>query len=268
MRDLNAHTSGDPRRPILVYTMGKVGTGSLIQGIAESGLTVYKAHTLDPVVLAQRIQRARARGKEPDTDVMALDFVRDVLPGAELVRTITVVRESVGRNMSGFFQSLWRFGVQPPWDAVRPEDLVRLFFSEYNHARPNRWFRQEFRRFVQARPFELGFDAARGHHRFRSGRFDVLLLQSKLDTARASALVSEFLGAPVTVARAHNISAQKDYGDLYRRFKEAIEFPESYLERICRSAVMRAFYTPEQCEHVRRFYRREIAALHPFPRPT
>lgn len=264
---INENTTGDPGRPILVYTMGKVGTGSIIQAIADRRTTVYKAHSLDRRVLEHRIERAKERDKEPETDLLALDFVLNILPQAERIQTITVVRESIGRNISGFFQSLWRHGLNPPYASVRAEDLVDLFFRKYNHDRPDQWFRQEFRKFIGVRPFDFGFDPAAGHHRFQSGRFDVLMMQAELGTAQTSVRVSDFLGLDVVIERTHNQSEQKGYGELYRRFKQIIEFPHSYLEHICRSRVMRRFYTEEQREHMVRFYRREIPALHPFPRP-
>lgn len=251
--------------PVLIYTMGKCGTRALKAAVREAGLPVYKAHNLHAPLLEERIARARERGHEPVSDIGALDFVRNVMPGARVIRTVVVVRESVGRNVSGFFQTLWRHGLKPPYAGVTGADLVPLFFERFNHERPDQWFTQELRRTLRVDPFALDFDADAGHHRFRSGRFDVLLLQLELGNERMGDLVSAFLERPVRVGNVHE-SARKEYGDLNREFKRLVRFPPEYLARIMQSRVMQTFYTAAQRDHLCAYYRGEAAALAPLPR--
>lgn len=252
--------------PVLIYTMGKCGTRALKAAVRDAGLPVYKAHNLHAALLEERITRARARGREPVSDIGALEFVRNVMPGAKTIRTVVVVRESVGRNVSGFFQTLWRHGLTPPYAGVTGADLVPLFFERFNHERPDQWFTQEFRRTLRVDPFALGFDAGAGHHRFRSGRFDVLMLQLELGNERMGEVVSTFLGQPVRIGHVHE-SAGKEYGELNREFKRMVRFPPEYLARIMQSRVMQTFYTAAQREHLCAWYRGEAAALAPLPRP-
>lgn len=263
---LNENTIGDPTRPILVYTVGKVGSQSLSHAIAEAGRTVFKAHNLDREVLLRRIERAHERGREPETDLLALKFVDEVQPCAEFVRTLTLVRESVGRNISGFFQLLWKYDIHPPYEQVDIGRAIDIFFREFNHDRPDKWFRQEFQKFLHINPFRTGFKPDIGFQELASGRFRVLLLQVELGNETLSRRISDFLGFAVSIDRTHNQSGRKEYADLYRRFRETIEFPRVYLDRICNSRVMQRFYSEAQREHVMRYYRREISDLHPFPR--
>lgn len=252
---------------ILIYTMGKVGTNSIVQAIRRAGLPVYNGHTLNKEALWQRIEMAKLRNRTPITDLRALDFLEHVEPHVKTIRMVTSVRESVGRNMSGFFQTLWRHGITPPYEGVRVEDLIKLFFEKFNHQRPDQWFRQEFRKALSVDPFHFGFDPSIGFLRFRSGRFEILFVQIELGAARLSSLISEFLGSEIIIG--HTGKGQfKQYGSLYDEFKRKIVFPEEHLQGLMESRVMQSFYTEKQRQHVMRYYLKEIPALHPFPTST
>lgn len=252
--------------PVLLYTAGKVGTNSLRAALRAAGVPVYKAHTLNAAVLRARMDRDRGgRGRPLHTDRATLRYVNDVLPGLAEVRTVTLVRETIGRNMSGFFETLWRRGIQPPYDGVDVDHLVELFFGEFNHARAESWFSDEFGPTVGVTPRGFGFDPERGYCEFASGRFRVLFMQLELGNEHVAQLLSAFTGRPVGVHTA-NVGTGKPYGGLYAEFKRRIVFPEEYLERQLGGPVMTAFYSAAQREHIRRYYRRQIPHLHPLPR--
>lgn len=248
------------QEPVLVFTMGKVGTESLKQCLQEAGVKVYKAHNLRRDVLEERIERARARGKEPKTDLKALDFVKNVHPELKSVKTITVVRESIGRNISGFFQTLWRHGIHPPYEGVNAKDLIELFLEKFNHERPDKWFMYDFASTIGAKPFRMGFDAEAGYHRFNSGKYDVLLLKIELGNQRIGELISEFIDMRIKIEHRHK-ATNKEYSQLYKDFKKNIVFDRGFLEKMMQGRVMQNYYTEEQRNTVVQYYMREIQEM-------
>ena len=254
------------QEPILVFTMGKVGTESIVRALRKSGANVYKAHNLRKDVLQQRIEKARARNKEPKTDLMALEFVDKIRPNVDRIKTITIVRESVGRNISGFFQTLWRHGIEPPFNDVEVESLIKLFFDKFNHERPDKWFCHDFETQTGVKPFAFGFDPSVGYHRLSSDKYDILFMQIELGNKILGELISDFVGLKVDVIHEHK-GIDKTYGQLYNDFKRTMEFPREYLINLMESRVMQSFYSEEQRQHIVSFYMKEVHALLPFPAP-
>lgn len=255
-----------PGESILLFTPGKVGTNALRQGLRDAGLVVHKAHTLNRDVLRTRIARDRAsRGRPLHTDRAALRFVESIQPGLPEIKTMTLVRETIGRNMSGFFQTLWRHGYEPPYEGVKVDELIALFFDKFNHMREDAWFEREFGPALGVRPFATAFDPEQGFGEFRVGRYHVLLLQIELGNDRIAGLSSAFVHRRVGLQPA-NTGSEKLYGQLYASFKQCIVFPDDYLDRQLSGPVMTTFYSAAQREHIRRYYRREIPGLFPLPR--
>jgi hypothetical protein len=252
--------------PILVFTMGKVGTESIVRALTKSEVNVYKAHSLRKDVLQERIKKARERNTEPRTDLIALEFVEKIQPTSDRIKMITVVRESVGRNISGFFQTLWRHGIEPPFNDIKVEALIELFFDKFNHERPDKWFNQEFETQIGLKPFALDFDPSIGHIRISSGKYDILFMQIELGNKILSELISEFVGIKVDIIHEHK-GTDETYGQLYKEFKRTIEFPVGYLANIMKSRVMQSFYSNDQRQHIVNFYMKEAHALLPFPVP-
>lgn len=263
-----APPAAEPRpagTPILVYTPGKVGTNALRQGLRVAGFTVYKAHSLNATALRARMEQDRARGRVLHTDRATLKFIENVLPDCTDMKTVTLVREVIGRNMSGFFQTLWRHDIKPPYEGVDVDRLIELFFTRFRHDRADAWFGREFVASTGVRPLGAAFDGDAGFGRYRAGRFDVLLLQMELGNEAMARVLSGFVGTPVQIGAA-NAGHEKPYGRLYEAFKQRIVFPAEYLQRMLASRVMQTFYTETQRGHIGRFYRREIPALYPLPR--
>jgi hypothetical protein len=252
--------------PVVVYTMGKVGTQTIVRGLRDAGVDVYKTHSLVRRHLENEVRKSRTEGgklaKPTATGMYLLD---EVFPKCDDVKVITLVRESIGRNMSGFFQILHRTGYPEPYDQYDVRDLIRSFFDSFNHSRPEDWFRKDFFVALGCRPFKLDFDPRQGWLRVREGKFDILLVQTELQDVVKKDLIKRFVGCSIDMQR-KNRGETKKYGVLYKTFKEQVEFPEEFIDKMMRSAVMRHYYSPEQREHIKRFYRRELSSLHPLPR--
>lgn len=249
----------------LVFSMGKVGTSSLLKAMVASGCRAMKAHSLAVGRLQNKIAGDSAGARVLKTDLRALDFAVKVLPGLPVLKVVTPVRESIGRNMSGFFETLWRRGIEPPYTGVSAESLHALYFDSFNHDRPDRWLEQELKPVLGRDALDLEFDAAAGWGRYRLGKVELLLVQIELGNKVLDELVSDFIGRPVEILH-KNQGRREPWGQLYAEFKRTIAFPDDYLARVLGGRLMQHFYTEAQREHLRNFYRRQAPSLLPFPR--
>jgi hypothetical protein len=269
--------------PVLVYTMGKVGSSSLARSLEKAApeFDVLHFHRLVPERLARAddLYREAAR-RHGGTPAAQMGRARHVWLGQYLSRridrgppggnrwtVITLIRDPVARNTSSFFQNLF-FRVGYDWaeqlqskslDAV-VADLGRLFLDSY--AREDWWalskdenfltwfddeLRQTFGIDVLAEPFptDIGFKIYEGP------RARVLLIRLEDLDGCAPAAMQAFLGLPAFELQRRNVAAGKRYASLYRRFVESVELPAEYVDRLYGSRVARHFYTERELESFR-----------------
>jgi len=261
------------RAPILIYTVGKVGSSTVADSLSAHGVgaSLYHLHWLTPERLAhdeaiQRAASARHRGTPLEAHFRPryvwrgqylCERVRRPPPGGGRWKIVTLVRDPLARNVSSFFQNL------PLLDydyrarlAARSEDevvgeLLALFESAYlapagvtdRDGDPLTWFDDELARVFDVDVYAQPFPTAQGYARYGSERADVLLLRLEdLDRCARTAF-GEFLGLQGFALRHQQVAEEKAYASLYRRFRAALRVPEPQLDRIYGSRYGQHFYT-------------------------
>lgn len=257
--------------PILIYTVGKVGSRSVVDALRASELarSVHHVHWLTDTKLADASRRYREGARRyRGTDKSRRFFQRHVWLGeflsheiaqADRVWTVvTLVRDPVARNVSSFFQNLDSFFDFWPLDELEHRDtddvareLIDLFLESYptnspliaGDGDPLVWFDEELKAVFDVDVYARSFPAEVGFRTYSSATANVLLIRVEdLDRVASDALGS-FLGVSgVTVGR-RNDSLGKPYSAVYRRFKELLIMPEDYLDRLYTSRYATHFYT-------------------------
>ena len=69
-------------------------------------------------------------------------------------------------------------------------------------------------------------------------------------------MLSRFLDTQVPEIPRANAASDKSYSEAYRAFKDALELPGSYLDRLYDSTVTRHFYTADEIAELRARWRR------------
>lgn len=249
------HRSIGPH-PILIYTMGKVGSMSLQRSLpAVTGRPTAHFHAMTSS--GYRAAR-RAPGRLPHGYLHGRYFqLRTRLPRPAPWDVVTVVRDPLARIFSAFFQVGERFQLL---DAVDGNDIASLssrFARFYDQYGTSDWFETEFEAgtgidvYAHARPLD-------GCSVIGSRRFRVLLLRAEeLPRVGPVALQGFFdTPAPVEISRT-NAATDKDYAELYARLRASIVVPDDILDDAYGSRFAGHMYTSAELGAFRSNWRRD-----------
>lgn len=223
------------RRPVLVYTMGKVASTTVQHALERvPELAPFHVHH----IAAEPI----GTGGDHRRTLSALLW-RELVAPAMPCAVITLTREPIARNVSAFFQNLGHeLGGAAPWRCPTPE-LVAAFLSRCEHEYPVRWFDTELRHVLGVDVYGVPFDPAIGHVRIDHARYPTLVLRCELPDADKGRLVGEFLGlGAITLPRA-NAAEDKAYAQAYRAFTTALCVPRTLAGALLQSRYARHFYS-------------------------
>jgi len=257
--------------PILIYTVGKVGSRSVVSALRASELArpVHHVHWLTDTKLADasrgyREGARRYRGTDKSRRFLQRfiwlgEFLNHEIAQADRVWTVvTLVRDPVARNVSSFFQNIGRFYDFWPMDELEHRDtddvareLVDLFLESYptnstlisDDGDPLVWFDEELKAVFDVDVYAGSFPAKVGFRTYSSATANVLLIRVEDLDRVASHAFGSFLGASGVTVERRNDSLSKPYSAVYRRFRELLVMPEDYLDRLYTSRYATHFYT-------------------------
>lgn len=264
--------------PLLVYQMGKVGSKSVVDTLraVRPDTAVKHVHFLSPGAIEYFEDFARGCfERDLVSDASRINNMRHLAQAEYLYdrlsqpethgswRAITMVRDPVARNVSGFFEILdlqMGYGLAEQLerrgrDAVLRE-LPRMFMDEFpDHEVPLAFFDKEVKRVLDIDVFDTPFASERGYQIYQSDIAELLLIRLEdLDSVAPTAL-REFLGVDVGGLKRSNVGRQKWNGDLYEDFRGDLILPETYLDRMYGSQLATHFYTQDELRGFRERWR-------------
>lgn len=240
--------------PIIVYQMGKVGSSSITDSLMScQGDRVFQVHIVNPDHLRElRKELLDKNLRSPPHLTLGQMVYRRIIRRDKKAKVITLVREVIGANLSGFFQNFRRFtGVEYDDANFTVEELVDMFFKNHDHRYPLRWFDVEIKGVLGIDVYEYPFPKERGYLSISKGNFDLLILKSEIDDSTKEKAITEFLGIDNFKLTRTNVAQNKNYANTYQDFVQSIKLPESYIERMCNSKYMRHFYSDAEIERIR-----------------
>lgn len=262
--------------PILVYQMGKVGSTSVVRLLEKTikNQPIYHIHYLNPETITKIWEQKQIKIYEPwhygklanlITSKYLIDNF-DRLIGLKNIKIITLVRDPVARNISNFFQKIERefpeFSKMLDSGYIKLENLIQSFWNQkyVNEKYFDYWFNSEYKEILSVDISSIKFPKDKGYAIFKESQrnIDFLLLKlEKLDECLEIAM-SEFLGVTVTINKQgrKNNAKNKYYHNIYSQFKDAIIFPNEYLEEIYAQKSVKSFYTEEEIEQFKRKWSR------------
>ena len=241
--------------PVVVYQMGKVGSTSVLLSLKRHGVApLYKVHFMNPENFGDS-PAIRRGGSEPVHIVTGRKVYREIVVPRKRAKFITLVRDPVATNVSGFLQVFEQLaGRSLAESGYSLEELGEFFLREYPHHLPLTWMETEVGRILGIDVYAEPFDRARGHVRLGSGAQELLVLRCELDDAVKQAALAGFLGLGSFKITRANVGAEKDYASVYGRFRESVRLPDSYLEWMYTSRYARHFYAPREIERFRAYW--------------
>lgn len=265
---------------LFVHQMGKVGSTAVVDSLKAQGIeqtmTIYQTHFMTEAggrfVEAREAagyggwERLPARTK---SFLLLSRYVGEQLRQGYLEqhpsRVITLVRDPVATNLSGYFHNAhwWPADLRAQAQRREGDYLARLkdhFLETYPHDVPLTWFDMELKPLFGVDVLAGPFPQEQGYRVYHGKHADVLLL--KLETLAHSAPLAfgQFLGLNQFRLVKANRAADKWYATLYREFIAAVALPTAYLDRLYEAAVTRHFYSAAEIEALRDKWQTAVAA--------
>lgn len=219
--------------PIFVFQMGKVGSSTVYYSLKKQlkGRFILHAHDFTPD--HRRLVKVRALYKH-----------RRNYPDRPL-KLITLIRDPIGRNISGFFQEYERYVGKPfKHDDYNLSELRDIFLEKYNHRAPLDWMDRLKRHFdidVYSEPILPSH-----YKKYQSGSVECLLIRHDMDNDKKARILQDFLELEHLEIENYNQSIRHVYGAKYREFKHGLTLPEDFLKKMQSSKYYTHFYTEEE----------------------
>ncbi|MBD3338141.1 MAG: hypothetical protein GF353_03470 [Candidatus Lokiarchaeota archaeon] len=247
--------------PILIYQMGKVGSSTLQNSLNAINLnrTIHHVHTLtkenldnlDKVLknsfhLTKSIPGHYVRGR-----CLLKQINAD--PGKKWT-IITLVRDPIARNISSFFQDINHrfpeFNYPQKVKTLNQDELVseliKLYLEKHDHEKPLWWFDKELKQTFGIDVYSTPFPKVKGYKIYGGQRAEVLLIRLENLSQCKNKAFKEFLNIDNFELINVNLAEQKDYSEIYDKFKSSICFPKSYIETFYNSKFVKHLYTQKE----------------------
>jgi len=258
--------------PILVLSMGKVGSMTVCRTLAGEASVVGSVVHIHLTVDIDRIRREQVRaGLLPVPQHLHISKrLLPILPGHH-VRIITAVRDPIARHISAFFQDpnlrhrridrsglrLYQgrlLGLPTEMNLLRSritvDDAVRTLVAELESAEALKynfgWFDSEVRQTFGVDVFAAPFDRQAGYTVIRTENTDVFVAQCEKLSALIPTAMTSFLNLaePLKEVRSH-VRHEVTGGSVYDSVVSAVELSRETCERIYSHRFVRHFYDDE-----------------------
>lgn len=262
---------GATEPPVVIHQMGKVGSTSVRDGIAQAcpGRTVYQIHHLtqsalhDEEALYRSVysERRRIDGHLLDGLFVRSQLDRNRLPSGTVV--ISMVRDPMAQLLSAFFQTMpFRM---PGFDEAareRPaeafaEELAHQFVGQgwWNDNRIRQFFRTQFQPVWGVDVFSLERDQSNGTFRTMVGARSFVIVRFEDLADRARTVLGDSVGVSDLPLPRRQVSADKTYGPLVALVRRSALVDDAYLDRAYESPEVRFFYSDDEIDLFRERWR-------------
>ena len=224
---------------LLVHQMGKVGSTSVVRSLLANPeitrkMAIYQTHflTRNGINFVQQLEE-RGYGGWSGLPVKTRRLLlterhlgQHVIPvrlRRKQCRVISLVRDPIATNLSGFFFNYhwWPEGLrricetsQPGWQKA----LLECFLTSYPHSVPLTWFDTEMRMTFGLDVYQTPFAKEKGFAVYENERVRLLVLKLEKLHDSASNAIGEFLGISDFEMSTANQGSQKWYAGIYRNF--------------------------------------------------
>ncbi|ACK64155.1 conserved hypothetical protein [Rippkaea orientalis PCC 8801] len=256
---LVSRLSHEVRQPelILVHQMGKVGSSSIYKGLKKLnlGIPIYHTHVLNPKQLEDLRQKIksynyRRYGERVITELYLHKQIQQGLNG-KTWKIITLVREPIGKNISDFFENLdndvWYRNEYIGHKNV--DELMEHFLNEFPHEAVLTWLDRHITNVFGIDILGKDFPKNKGYQIFKTDNIEILLIRMEDINLKIVEAMREFMNIENFTLSKVNIGDEKKYANKYQQFKQSINLPESYLNKMYNSKYTKHFYSENEIEN-------------------
>ena len=241
---------------VIVYQMAKVGSSTIAAALRDfGGMNVFQVHLMS----ADNIERWRVGLRkfplarfQTGVDIIGTLLYKGLVEPGRKLKIITLVRDPIARNCSFYFHNLdVLMETEAAHENVESSRLVGEFRNKFDHRGCLQWFDRDFKPVLGVDIYEHPFPHDKGYTRVASDRHDILVMRTDLDDALKKKCVEEFLGIEGLSLAPKNVGSQKPYAAAYRKFLDALELPEPYVDEMLGSKYTRHFFSPDEIASLR-----------------
>ncbi|MEY8214076.1 MAG: putative capsular polysaccharide synthesis family protein [Colwellia sp.] len=239
------------KNPVIIYTVGKVGSSTIANTLRERGVQEVQPHSLwysniggyFVTPKASKLRKFRNISKTITIRFKTKAFLLKIRLFGPKVKIITLYRDPVARNISAFFEQFHHLSERSVVEYDITE-LIDMFWEYTNHSAPIDWFDLELKRVMGVDIYQHDFDKSLGFLQFEYDKYKVLVIQME-KLSKLSGEIANFVTLPSFQVSSTNRSDKKVYAEVYRQFKKEISFPRSYLDKMYDTKAVKYFYTNE-----------------------
>ena len=234
--------------------MGKVGSKSVAASLRRTlRQPVFHVHRMNPANIKNVRAAYLKKELKPPNESTGYFLHKVVNRNRRKSKIITLVREPIGRNISAFFENYHTFtDIDYTGSNVSLPDLIQLFITSYNHDVPLRWFDIEMKSVTGIDVFNFPFPKKTGYQVISESTHQLLILKLEAPDEVKEKAISEFLNISDFRLLRRNVGSNKDYATTYSRFKNAIDLPKSYLDKMLTSKFTTHFYSEDEIVKIRK----------------
>lgn len=252
-------------QPLLIYQMGKVASTSVENSISDnlSSMPLLRFHNLSEDALNREVDNyyfprsgfnRKLRNVFPEHLFISY-FVRDFIRrkfnhNKRKWKIITLVRDPIARNISGFFQGI-TLRIPDFYDRINTisyEELYSAFIDRYQHDTPLVWFDLELKPFFGIDVYSEPFPEEKGYKIYSNATTELLLLKAEELNYCFSNAMWDFLSVKDICLKSTNQASQKIYSNIYKQFIERIVLPQWYIDKMYESKLVRHFYSEREIQ--------------------
>jgi hypothetical protein len=268
--------------PLVIYQMGKVGSSTVRRSLeaVKLDMPIYHTHFLTENLLNLYEKKRRILfGTERESELKRIwlnQYLKKQIlkrTGGRKWRIISLVREPIARNISGFFETLefkklntedkyeiiadikstYKFKIT--LDIENIDLLIKLFLEKYDHDTPLLFCDRELKGVLGIDVFATKFPKTKGYKIYHGDQADLLLIKLENLTECAQGAFKEFLAIDEFTLIIANIGNEKIYAPIYKKLRNSIVLPESYLNEMYTSKYSKHFYLNAEIDGFRTKWR-------------
>ncbi len=259
-RDLVKKALAAPVTPVLVYQMGKVASMTIVKSLKQiPGQMVFHVHNLNP----ENIDGAREIYIEKGYTVPEvlftnyLNIYHSLIRSTRKLKIISMVREPISRNVSGFFHNLDTILKKECAYLTEINRLKDAFLKNYTHTGPITWFEDEFNPVLGIDIYRHPFNVEKKYSRISTPRFDILVFRCDLADSVKERVIGELLGNPdFELLPGQNLAGGKEYSAVYHEFLRSVRFPGNFLDMMLNNKYTRHFFSDAEIRQIRKQWER------------
>lgn len=258
-------------QPIVVHTMGKVGSTSIHSTLEQNNVTpsLFHMHFIHPDnqdrMKSTLMNISGDTGSQVEEMYPILGYdrfkskqIRRILKNGKPISFISVTRDPIQRNISYFFEMLQRRSPNIGTDIQQGKEtidgLIQQFLEKEDHDLPLEWFDIETKRMLGIDVYSRPFPKEQGYDIFERGNTRLLILRLESMNQCIEDAFEALFGFRYQLLTERTMSGS-NVKDLYIRFQKEIAIPKTILETVYSANYTNHFYTTAEIETMKKKWR-------------